>query len=103
MTGKENAEIGTMPRLKNMQKCRATLAVLLAVSLPVRGAEPPPAPDVVRELQQFESTWPGKIPPDDARFGILRVLSFFNLDFPGMEKVKAGITSLAEIDRITRD
>jgi heparan-sulfate lyase len=63
---------------------------LLLAGLSARAAETPaPAPEVVRELQQFDQGWPAKLPADDARFGIVRVLSFLNLDYPGLEKVKA--------------
>jgi heparan-sulfate lyase len=66
------------------------LALVLAVVwvLPVRGAEPPAA-EVERALEQFEADWSARLPPTDPRFGILRVLSFLNLDHPGLEKVKA--------------
>lgn len=49
----------------------------------------PPAPEVVRELEQFGQGWTAKLPVDDPRFGLVRVLSFLNLDYPGLEKVKA--------------
>ena len=62
---------------------------LLSGALVTLGAEyPRPAPEVARELETFERNWPTKTPPDDARFGMIRVLSFFDLDFPGLEKVK---------------
>jgi heparan-sulfate lyase len=76
--------------MNHLKLCFLTMATVLASVLPTWSAEtPPPAPEVVRELEKFAASWPEKILPDDARFGIVRILSFLNLDYPGLEKVKA--------------
>jgi heparan-sulfate lyase len=75
----------TMSRLK--QACLTTV-LLLVGGLAGWSAEAP-SPEIKQELDQFEKGWSAKLQPDDARFGIIRVLGFLNLDFPGLEKVKA--------------
>lgn len=66
----------------------APLVFAVAAELSGRGVEQT-AVDVEHELKQFELAWPTKMQPGDPRFGIIRVLSLLNLEFPGLEKVKA--------------
>jgi hypothetical protein len=47
---------------------------------------------VRHELAAFEKAWTARLPEDDSRFGIIRVLSLLNLDHPGLEKVKTAAT-----------
>lgn len=75
-------------RLNAPQLSCLAVVLSLAVVLPAWNAEQP-APEVLRELAQFEQAWPTKLQSDDARFGVIRVLSLLNLDHPGLEKVKA--------------
>ena len=49
----------------------------------------PAASEVEQEVARFEKAWPTKLQATDPRFGVIRVLSLLNLDFPGLEKVKA--------------
>lgn len=51
------------------------------------------AADIEQELARFEKAWPTKLQADDPRFGIIKVLNTLNLDFPGLEKVKAAAQS----------
>ena len=45
--------------------------------------------EVVQELQRFRSAWSEPVPCDDPQYGIIHILSLLNLDFQGLEKVKA--------------
>ncbi len=47
------------------------------------------ADDVAAELGRFAAAWSEPVPVDDARYGIVRVLSLLNLNYPGLVKVKA--------------
>lgn len=65
-----------------------SLACLMAGVLVCRASEAATS-DVEGELRKFEAAWSAPFDPMDPRFGIVRVLSFLNLDHPGLEKVKA--------------
>jgi hypothetical protein len=55
-----------------------------------------------QEILRFKQAWLAKLQPDHPRFGIIRVLSLLNLNYPGLEKVKAATEAkqvdVAEID-----
>lgn len=56
------------------------------------------------ELSKFKEQWSEKL-PYDAKFGIIELSAVLNLDFPGMEKVKAAVAqkkwSLVEQELLT--
>lgn len=61
--------------------------LLFGLTMEFHAAEP--SPEVLREVAEFDVSWKKALPPDDPRFGIVRVLSLLNLDYPGLQKVKA--------------
>jgi len=63
--------------------------VLLPVGALTGVAAEPPAPEVQREMARFEQAWPAKLPHDEPRFGIIRVLSLFSLERAGLGRIKA--------------
>jgi heparan-sulfate lyase len=65
----------------------AFLSLSCFAQTPGIGAES--SAEVSSEVERFNQAWPPNIAPENARYGIIRVLSFLNLDFQGLEKVKA--------------